>query len=1499
VNRVFISYRISDCPDLVGRLDDDLARALGRDAVFFDKERLRGGQEWPAELEVNARSCSIMLAMIGPAWQTAAFKDDDRLGFPRLSDSQDWVRREIHLSLDAGNVVFPVYMNGAKPPSRNWLARCGLGRLFGKQGVWLNTDDYRSHLNRLLEVIREYCPELKTPGDPVPKSERRDFYLHVALPPFHVERGPELAKLISVLLTDHNTVALTSGGLPRPVALHGMGGIGKSVLARAVCDEPQVQAAFPDGILWTTLGPTPNLKTCLREWLGALGATVSGATPTINRLLEALAGALASRSCLLIVDDLWEADHLHVFAVRGPRCQLLVTTRNASLTGELAARIHPVNSMAADEALRLLETWADKKLDGEPSVVKQAILARLGGLPLAIKLAGAYLQRNSAQEWLTSIAGAQGLDATLGEVDDKGIVAGCLRLSMNALDEPSRSLFAALGIFRENEPIPLVAVTKLWSERGATPQTEARWLCNKLAEHALVELVRDRQALVLHDLVRQMLIDRLGDQHIEAHRSILAAYARTRSGSNWATAADDGYLYDHLTYHLAGAQDLDGLRRLFDDPDWMWARLRHSDYRLDGYLGDLDRFWKLATRSAHGQIDADGSPDALVDCLGCALIQTTLNSGTNTYPPLLVARAVELGLWSVDRALSTLERVPDEGRRFDGLSALLGLQTLTPEARHRVTAIALGFEHTPVKDGRSVERLGRLGAVADRAHLAEILELILHSDGVTALPEAIAAILPRMAENQFDAILDAAGTLPAEHLAYAPRHQLLATIAPHLPERLLERALGMALETRSHGRISSLVAFLPKLEPPRRDAIIDLAWNEALAMPPAYPPDTYDDIRARAFAQLARFLSAERRQEASLLCLHDVQGMQDADDIREIVETFAGWFAAEDLAEVVRVVRTLGEPGSWWRLSAIAHLAGRLHEAGIDEPIDDMVHRVFEDGRWGGLVCLLPDDWRTKCVARLLADAHADHGRIAMALLPALPPREKEVVLRSGKMTSLLEERDIDWNQVAGDLPRAMFDELVDAMIAFPDTGGKWPGGGVRKYHGYYTLRESRLMQVASRLSAEQVQRCLIARGRIRDELWLTRLIVSLRPWVRVPAQAVEVALKVVQCMPEEDEDVVRADPPLREMALAALASHLSVDHLATCLADIERGNVPLTQIFGLAALLPHLRDATRDQALRSARSKVTALQADADQHALAMALMIPTLAEADRPAAARDLLVKLGLGDEKPAIPEYELRSLQRSTRGRKALELVIGFLHPDQLRRLALQIREVDHPFGILLVDVVRAWVPHMTHPEAREFEEFLRTHIPDDLDSTWNRHYLARLELVPRLAPQQGDAIVAFVLDRARRQIASNAFIDSFYVEVISSLPVAYLGAEVERVCSQESAVRPEILSSLIPRIEGALQQKAMKVFLEDILALDGLQAFTRLGSVSHVLVRSSDHRWLLRRELTSRLHHDRTIERDRLLSCLVSSGLLSDALLPDSVLSAFATRLLAVVHDWAWP
>lgn len=1491
MNRIFISYRIADCADLVGRLDADLTRAFGRDAVFRDKTRIEGGTEWTTEIEEHAKSCKIMLVVIGPGWQSAAFADGDRKGFPRLSDPEDWVRREILLALDAGNIVIPVLANGATLPPEGWLANCGLGRLHAKQGVRLERDDYDAHFAALLTTLRAHCPELTTKlelpakPEPPPTSGRRDFYQHVAMPPNYVPRGPVLAALAKLLLSDHKAVALTSGMLAKPAALHGMGGVGKSVLARALCNDPEIRAAFPDGILWTTLGQTPNLKSCLREWLDALGVSVPESAPTINVLAEALARALEPRACLLVVDDLWVADHLRTFTIAGPRCRLLITTRSASLARQFGARIHPVGAMAADEALRLLEAWADGQLAETPAPIKDAILDKLGALPLAIKLAGAQLQRIRADRWLATFESALELDAGGSAPDRESSVAACFRLSMDALDERSRQLYAGLGIFREDEPIPVAAVAKLWSEWVGATEREAQRLCYSLADHALVELVHGGDALVLHDLIRQMTVDLLGDQEPEAHRRLLAAYAKTRSGQSWATAADDGYLYDHLAYHLAGAHDVAGLRRLFDDHEWMWARLRRSDHRVDGYLDDLDRFWRIATAKALEQIAADGSPDALVDCVRCSLIQTSLNSGTATYPPQVMARAVELGLWSLDRALSTLQRVPDNGRRFDGLVALLELPTLTREARYRVTEIAV---EVGVNEPFPVENLRRLAPHAVEPQVPRILTLMLshlRSNNVIDLPGAAAAILPRIDKAQLLALLDSAEALPALYGTSASRHLLLIALVPRLPEDLLERALGIAIDTQSAARIAAVVAFFPRINAARRHELVDLMWAEALAMAPAkprYSKQADSNIRAHGLAQLAPHLSADRRREASSVCAHDLRALQNEEDVLNVLEAFGQFFETEDLTVVLDVVRRLAadtDHGWLAQVRAVAQLAGRLYAAGIEEPIGEVVDWAFRKGQgmWF-LAPSLPSSWRTRCLDRLLVENSPEHDRIAAELLPHLTLHDKETLLRARSVAALLEIDTVfdrkRWKQVVHDLSPNLFDSVVRDMIAFPDKGNMFSDG---ELSGFYSIRESRLMDVAGRLSAQQVQRCMSARGRTRDELAFVYLIVHLLAVLPEREPAIAAAVDAALRMPEEEN----ATPPARELAFAALAPHLSLAQQQTCLELIERGRIPLTQVFGLAALLPSLQDERRRRALESATSKANAVAISKRQYPLALAAVVPFLSHDARLTAASEVFMGIHLNWD-----GHET-----------ALETVLPYLQPDELRRLLTL--TIAFPSSRLLPDIVGRVILHMTEGEIRELAKHLGEQIVDYSSTSREPHCLARLRLVPYLASAQADAIIGAVLDLLGEKAYLHWYQEDVYASILDELP-----AEARRLAAEialdylSRAHRIGALRALIPRVDGTIKNTLTTRFLEDVLALDGLQAVMELAMAFPLLLDSNEHRRLLCHELVQRLYANRSTERREVLNTL-SSEILSEALFPREVLSAIAAKVITLYCDWTWP
>jgi hypothetical protein len=225
---IFISYRISDSLDLVGRLDADLTREFGEGSVFRDKSRLQGGDDWTQELEQNARSRPVMLVVIGVTWKSASFRDGDWEGVPRLWHPEDWVRKEITLALDAGNVVIPVFLNGAAMPPEGWLANCKLERLYKKQGENLRSTEYVHDLGKLVAVIRKHCPQLpgKPAGGAAPVVSKRlpvppDVYAvpNYILTSTFIGRATELDEL--------DAWACSTDPL---LVVEGIGGLGKSAL---------------------------------------------------------------------------------------------------------------------------------------------------------------------------------------------------------------------------------------------------------------------------------------------------------------------------------------------------------------------------------------------------------------------------------------------------------------------------------------------------------------------------------------------------------------------------------------------------------------------------------------------------------------------------------------------------------------------------------------------------------------------------------------------------------------------------------------------------------------------------------------------------------------------------------------------------------------------------------------------------------------------------------------------------------------------------------------------------------------------------------------------------------------------------------------------------------------------------------------------------------------------------------------------------------------------
>src|SRR6185312_5521648 len=66
--RIFISYRRSDDPGNVGRLQDRLRRVYGRRAVFRDIDSIPAGTRFADVISQKMASCDTLMVIIGPEW---------------------------------------------------------------------------------------------------------------------------------------------------------------------------------------------------------------------------------------------------------------------------------------------------------------------------------------------------------------------------------------------------------------------------------------------------------------------------------------------------------------------------------------------------------------------------------------------------------------------------------------------------------------------------------------------------------------------------------------------------------------------------------------------------------------------------------------------------------------------------------------------------------------------------------------------------------------------------------------------------------------------------------------------------------------------------------------------------------------------------------------------------------------------------------------------------------------------------------------------------------------------------------------------------------------------------------------------------------------------------------------------------------------------------------------------------------------------------------------
>jgi WD40 repeat protein len=464
-----LSYARTDASSLAARLERDLS-ASGLD-VWMDKRRLDVGASWTADVEDAIDKAHVLIALL-----------------TRGSFRSAACRAEQLRSLRKGKRVIPVLgRSGADIP------------LFFEEANYLDLSDesrYREQLPRLLNSI--------VSGDTVRALKPQFQSTYVTVPPLprtYLELPDVIATLRRLLLTDDNGpgIALT--------AFHGMGGIGKTVTAQALSHDEHIQAAFPDGIVWTAVGrdEAVDLLARMQDVCRALGDEPQGA-PSKLAYVNHYRTLMRRKAALVIVDDVWRVADIEPFMADSPRSRLLFTTRDTSIAAATGAVAHTAELLSFDVACSLLARYANCTPEALPREA-DVIVEKCGRLPLALGMAGAMLRDKPLGYW-AHLAKVMN-DSALARVGaalpayPHSNMSQVIELSVDALGEIDRQRYVALAVLLEDTSVTPVIQQTLWNvPAGEGLETAERLMSRSLAQRSGIGggfVVHDLQ----HDYIRQ------------------------------------------------------------------------------------------------------------------------------------------------------------------------------------------------------------------------------------------------------------------------------------------------------------------------------------------------------------------------------------------------------------------------------------------------------------------------------------------------------------------------------------------------------------------------------------------------------------------------------------------------------------------------------------------------------------------------------------------------------------------------------------------------------------------------------------------------------------------------------------------------------------------------------------------------------------------------------------------------------------------------------------
>ncbi|KAF7851410.1 hypothetical protein BT93_L3999 [Corymbia citriodora subsp. variegata] len=335
------------------------------------------------------------------------------------------------------------------------------------------------------------------------------------------------------------------------LSISGMGGLGKTTLAKRVYDNQQVKAYFQSHA-WINVSESYKIEDILRDMIEKLHGEIEQPVPQgvesadrikLNQIVK---GFLQQKRYVIVLDDVWNSNALEGIKYAMPNSnicsRILITTRTADVaTGSFnQSKVYELKPLSPKESWSL---FCKKTFYGNPCPphlehLSRQILKKCEGLPLAIVAIGGLLFAKDVHEWEMI---SHSLAAKLENNDRMQNFRKILSLSYDDLRYNLKSYFIYLGVFPEDHVIECMRLIRLWiaegfveEREGMTREEVAQRYLKELINRSLVQIAKTTldgriKSCRVHDLMRESILSKSRDinfvsfaskQKVELHERV-------------------------------------------------------------------------------------------------------------------------------------------------------------------------------------------------------------------------------------------------------------------------------------------------------------------------------------------------------------------------------------------------------------------------------------------------------------------------------------------------------------------------------------------------------------------------------------------------------------------------------------------------------------------------------------------------------------------------------------------------------------------------------------------------------------------------------------------------------------------------------------------------------------------------------------------------------------------------------------------------------------------